>query len=276
MSITATFPQGVNEITVNGLHQWDYGRGLKIVASDLPATVEVHFAGPGMSEAVVRSCTMVGGSGTVGIPDKCLEQSAPIHAWIYHIDGNEGHTVKTIILPIIPRTQPQPFTTVPQSFTDKYTELITGVNTAIGKLTSGEVTAKNATSSAYATSSGSSTYATSAGHATSSDHAYTADKVTTIIQTLGTNASGKFVATKTGLYACSLSCYNGGKGGQYTSIIYVNDINVGTDGTKSFAEGDHFDCNVWARQKVGGEIVASDDSGNKGAVSLDYVAFIEL
>lgn len=129
--ILAAFPTGVANITVNGLHQWDYGQQLKIKASDLPALIEVHFACVGMDEAIVRPCSMVGGEGTVAIPDKCLEQTSPIHAWIYEINGTTGATTKTIVLNILERTRPQTGEDIPVEISNQYTEAVTAMNEAV-------------------------------------------------------------------------------------------------------------------------------------------------
>lgn len=142
--LKAIFPQGVTELTVNGLHQWDYGQQLEIVATDLPAMVEVHFACVGMQSAEVRTCSAVSGRFTVSIPDLCLEQIAPIVAWIFAINGNEGTTVKTITLPIIPRVKPQIESSIPRDNTDAYTQFLTEVNKAVGALKDGDVTARRA------------------------------------------------------------------------------------------------------------------------------------
>ena len=77
MNIKAIIPSGQTEITVNGLHQWDYGQTLEICSNDLPAVIEVHFACSGMTEAVVRSCSSYEKDGiqtaTAIIPDRCIE-----------------------------------------------------------------------------------------------------------------------------------------------------------------------------------------------------------
>ncbi len=150
-NIKASFTAGVTALTVNGLHQWDYGRALEVHASDLPAVVEMHFACPGMDEAEVRVCSVANGGLSAVIPDRCLEQSAPITVWVFAIEGTAGATVKTITLPVIARAKPQPGATVPAEHYDKYTELITQVNATIGKLTSGEVKVASAFSADKAT-----------------------------------------------------------------------------------------------------------------------------
>ena len=175
MSIKATFPDGADSITVSGLYQWDYGRVLEIEASEMGSgtteIVEIHFACPNMSEAVVHSCGFTNGVGTVTIPDTCLEQSSPITAWIYRISGTEGHTLKTITLTVKARTRPATSNEIPQEISNKYTQLITEINEAVDALENGNVTAKQAVTAKdadYAATAGNastSAYATSAGNA---------------------------------------------------------------------------------------------------------------
>ena len=144
MALIAMIPSGMTEITVNGLHQWDYGQQLEIHATDLPGLVEVHFAYAGMTDAVVRPCDMVGGVGTVAIPDACLEQTAPIMAWVYEKDGATGATVKTITLKVTPRARPTASAAPPPETIDQYTEAVTAMNEAVGKVADGRITAAKA------------------------------------------------------------------------------------------------------------------------------------
>lgn len=150
MNLKAIIPSGQTEVTVNGLHQWDYGRKLEIQAEGLPSIVEVHFACAGMESAVVRACTAVDGTATAVIPDHCLEQTTPIKAWVYALGETTGATIITITMPIIARTKPQPSATVPEFISDKYTELVAGINEAIGKLATGEVKAALAADALHA------------------------------------------------------------------------------------------------------------------------------
>lgn len=131
MSLKVIVPKGQTEITVNGLHQWDFGRTIEIHADGLPSMVEVHFACAGMNEAVVRSCAMIDGAVTAAVPDTCLEQSTPIVAWVYDAGETSGATILTITLPIIPRTRPQPSETIPESVSDKYTEAVAAMNALV-------------------------------------------------------------------------------------------------------------------------------------------------
>lgn len=154
MNVKAIIPAGQAEITVNGLHQWDYGQKLEIHSADLPALIEVHFSCSGMESAVVRSCATVNGVAEVAIPDLCLEQTTPIVAWVYEIGETSGVTTKTIILPIIGRTRPQQAPTVPEEISDKYTESIAEINKQIGSLKDGTVEVKKAELSRWADNAG--------------------------------------------------------------------------------------------------------------------------
>lgn len=131
MSLKVIVPNGRTEITVNGLHQWDYGRKIEVHADNLPADVEVHFACTGMETAVVRNCAVVDGKLTAAVPNICLEQTTPIVAWVYAVGETTGETILTITLPIIPRTKPQPNKTIPEKVSDKYTEAVAAMNTLV-------------------------------------------------------------------------------------------------------------------------------------------------
>ena len=173
MALKAIFPPGQAEITVNGLHQWDYGRQLEIYADGLPALVEVHFACAGMTEAVVRSCDTTSGVTTAAIPDRCMEQTSPIIAWIYAVGDTKGETIKTITLPITARTRPAPSATIPEDISDKYTETVGAINGVIEQLTNGSILVSEA---AYAYSAWEAQHAKGAELAATADHATTADK----------------------------------------------------------------------------------------------------
>lgn len=163
MSIRAVFPSGWSEITVHGLHQWDYGQTLEIQADDLPAIVEVHFACQGMKDAPVRVCNAVSGVATAAIPDICLEQSTTVTAWICEVGATSGRTIKTVSLPIIARARPQSVETVPaEGFSDQYTEALAAFNAAADTLKTGTVTVARAVNAGHA---GEASHADEATHA---------------------------------------------------------------------------------------------------------------
>ena len=162
MSIKAIVPQGATSITAHGLTQWDYGQTLEIAAEGIPAFVEVHFASPGMKEAVVRVGTTVSNVVTVPIPDQCLEQAAPVKAYIYAVEEASARTLCTITLPVVPRLKPAKAAPVPAFIPDKYTELVDAVNAQVEALARGEVVAGSAR---FADTAGATHHAETAGMA---------------------------------------------------------------------------------------------------------------
>lgn len=110
-NIKAIFPTGVTEVTVHGLHQWDFGRALEIVHPDLLGDYEVHFAAAGAKEAICTGVTFEeGGVAAVAVPNELLEQSQPIMVWVYNRATNAGETVLTAILPVQARVRPRALT----------------------------------------------------------------------------------------------------------------------------------------------------------------------
>ena len=185
MAIKVTFSQGQTETRAPSLHQWDRGQMLEIESAEFPTIIEVHFACRSMTEAVRHVCSVNNGVAVVEIPNRCLEQTESITAWVYEVDGSTGTTTKTITIPVIARTRPSRDEDVPAEVSDTYTELIEAVNEAVDDLVSGKVMvasaakatsadratwAENASSAANATSAG---FATRAGTATSATKAIT-------------------------------------------------------------------------------------------------------
>lgn len=162
MSIKAYCPAGATEVTAHGLHQWDYGQTLEIEVEEAPAFAEVHFSCPGMKEAAVRVGTTVSNVLTVPIPDQCLEQYAPVKAYIYAVEETSARTLCTIILPIVPRLKPAVAPEVPQEIYDKYTELVGAINAQVEALARGEVVAGSAR---FADTAGATHHAETAGMA---------------------------------------------------------------------------------------------------------------
>lgn len=182
MAIKVVFQAGENAVVVQGLYQWDYGQTLEIECAEIGFEImEVHFACPSMTMAIPRPCTFNNGVGTVPIPDQCLEQGEAITAWICRIDNTQGHTIKSITLPITKRTKPIRTHEVPAELVDKYSELILEVGETVDALKSGNIiaakalyadnasrantakSAENASYSATAVTANQANYATSAG-----------------------------------------------------------------------------------------------------------------
>ena len=188
MAIKINIPDGQTNVTVAGLYQWDYGQVLEIECPEIGSeTLEVHFACPNMSEAIVRTCTFTVGVGTVTIPDECLEQANLVTAWLCQRDSTQRRTLKTITLPLTARTRPgNMLDDIPPSRADVIGQLIEEVNEAVDAIESGKVTAakaQNAANATYAQTAGSATsatYATSAGSAGTATTATTATTANTI------------------------------------------------------------------------------------------------
>lgn len=196
MAIKALFLSGRNDATTENLYQWDYGQELEIEFPDLGSMLcEVHFACHGMSEAIVRPCTLSAGIGDVTIPDDCLEQSSAITAWIYEKGANEsrGRTRGVITIPVVARTRPGVVRDIPPETNDQYTLLIEEVNDAIDKIENGEVKAKYAGEADTAKNAGHATTADIANTAGNANHANTAGSASS-----ATNATSAGFATNAG------------------------------------------------------------------------------
>lgn len=196
MSIKAIFPAGVTALTVNGLHQWDYGQTLEIQAEGLPRLVEVHFACTGMSEAVVRLCEVVDGKTSAVIPDVCLEQRSPVVAWVYEIDEDGGKTVLTVTMPVIARIKPPAGTSSPK-VADQYAQLLTLYGDLLDGWTSGEVPVGRAFEADHAAEADEADHATKADEA---DHATEADKAKGYVGVLPVENGGTGVSSMDALF----------------------------------------------------------------------------
>ncbi len=109
------FSAGYNEITVKpGLTQWDKGQKLEIGGLELPAVAQVHFANSEADSAIIHMAyKQDNGNSEVLIPNSLLQEPHDIRAYIYVTDENEGKTVKTIHVPVTPRTKPDDFISEP-------------------------------------------------------------------------------------------------------------------------------------------------------------------
>lgn len=175
MAIKAVIPAGQTVVTVNGLHQWDYGQTLEVHDDTLPALVEIHFACAGMDEAVVRPCATVNGVASAVIPDQCLAQITPIAAWVYGVEEASGQTLRTIVLQVTPRVRPATSASVPVKIANQYTELIAEVNRQITALGDGSVVVARALAADYAAEASVARTATNANHAKTADSAASAE-----------------------------------------------------------------------------------------------------
>jgi hypothetical protein len=82
MAIKVHFSAGETTKRTSALYQWDYGQQLEIESADLPTLVEVHFACPDMSEAIVRVCSVNNGIALFPFP---------IYVWNNRIQSQLGY-----------------------------------------------------------------------------------------------------------------------------------------------------------------------------------------
>lgn len=156
--------------------------------------VEVHFDCAKLEDAIVRSCAVVNGVGTVAIPDICLEQATPITAWVYQIGGTSGATTKIIKLNITPRTRPSDSEDIPSTVSDKYTEAVEEMNLLIDEVKNGTLILSHAS---HALKSDTADRATIADRAEVSDKATIADEAThAATSDTATRATTATVATR--------------------------------------------------------------------------------
>ncbi len=140
------FPSGISEIKIPALTQWDKNQRLVISGIDTAGSVfQVHFANVDSKQAIVRMAYQNGSVHEVDIPNKLLQERHTIYAYVYlteyviasEVDSTTegdyytkssgvytkvtlpreykagvtyykqtGATVKTIIIPVIPRKKP--------------------------------------------------------------------------------------------------------------------------------------------------------------------------
>ena len=238
MPVKVNLPVGKNDVTTSGLFQWDYGQILEIETTEIGTEiVEVHFACPDMSEAIVCSCSFLNGVGTVQIPDRCLEQSSTISAWIYRISGTQGYTWKVIHLPVTSRTRPSVNREIPQEVGDKYTQLITEINETVDALENGNVTAAKAQKAENATYAEGAGNAANANHAVSADGATTASKAKALVTTLVFEGKSSSVnITVPGLYYIEYSREDGS--GKNHTLLWISSLDTSVMGNEVESGGD--------------------------------------
>ena len=231
MAIKALFLSGNHEVLTDSLYQWDYGQELEIESVDLGSgEVEIHFACQNMTEAIVRPCYLTNGIGVVTVPDDCLEQSSLITAWVYEIAGTQGRTRKVVRIPVTARTRPHIGRDIPTEICDKYTELITDINTALGDLKNGDIVVKSALSAGTANSATTAGNASTANYAVSAASAEHANGATIVKPLLEENKLSQttYKITSVGMYVVVFST----SAGNHSAFIVIPDLERESRGTQ--------------------------------------------
>lgn len=238
MAIKVYFPSDTDSIIVRGLYQWDYGQTLELELPDIGTEIaEVHFACEGMSEAIVRTCSFVNGLGSVTIPDHCLEQTTPIKAWIFRIDGTQGHTTKVVTLPVNARTRPAKTKDIPQEYVNEYAQLIESVNSLVDELENGNVVVKTANSAKTAENANSAKTANQAGTANYSVTAGTANTAK-VANSLQVSRNYTMVDNQKGFENNSIMCFeitSYYEGSHQKTIYLIMDVACDAVGTPIYS-----------------------------------------
>ena len=99
----------IQEVTAEGLWQWDYGQDLMVSGIPFAESVtEIHFSVAG-SEASIVLPRMQEGKLTARIPNELLEIGCDLKAYLYVADQESGETVRTIRMPVNRRPKPEDY-----------------------------------------------------------------------------------------------------------------------------------------------------------------------
>lgn len=127
LNVTEVTFCGLQKVFIDGLYQWDYGQYLTFPDLSLPDTYETHFAQGS------DTCTVLGGSDGVRIPDAYLQNAEQITAYIYlHEGADDGETEYVVGIPVLARPEPSEGTPTPVE-QDIITQAIAALNTAVNE-----------------------------------------------------------------------------------------------------------------------------------------------
>ena len=108
--IKAIFPNGLNEIKLPAISQWDYNRKLSIAGINTANNVlQVHFSNEFSRVAIVRVAYKNGSEWQVNIPNVLLQERYNIYAYVYLNENESGRTEKKIIIPVLHRKRPDDY-----------------------------------------------------------------------------------------------------------------------------------------------------------------------
>jgi hypothetical protein len=92
--IEVNFPEGISEITINPLNQWDYNQKLSITGINGASSVyQVHFANRFSQEAIRRIAYRNGAAFEVNIPNKLMRDKYDITAAVFATDYERANNV---------------------------------------------------------------------------------------------------------------------------------------------------------------------------------------
>ena len=138
-------------VIADPVYQYDHGLVLKILNTSASEIQQAHYAVEDMRETVGLQLAQQGSNLEARIPDNLVAKGKKITAYLYFEDDNAGYTVKTAVIPVIPREKPG---TVLMDAPDssKVGQLVDDLDDLIAEATSAVQTATNAANAAKGTS----------------------------------------------------------------------------------------------------------------------------
>lgn len=104
--IKAEFAEGSRTCVIEPeeVWQWDVGQKLIFEGLSLPEIYQVHF---GLEYSSEDAEIAIGGATGVEVPDKLLENSGTLYAWVYLSEGAaDGETAYVVVIPVTRRAKP--------------------------------------------------------------------------------------------------------------------------------------------------------------------------
>ncbi len=94
---------------IKELTQWDTNRKIIITGVDVKSAPVIHFYNIKSDKALVVPSTFGDNSITVSIPNILLQSHLPLIISIYSENDDEGKTVGTACIPIVPKKKPEDY-----------------------------------------------------------------------------------------------------------------------------------------------------------------------
>lgn len=132
-----------NGETISNLYQWDMN--IRVVVHGLTGKditkLRFHFANQKSRLACVVTPTAVTEGATAIIPNELFMVPDVIFLYVYETDpsNEEGRTIATIRIPVMPRQQPNEYAYVPTTFAKKIVDGLTVIDGIIYLTANGEV-----------------------------------------------------------------------------------------------------------------------------------------
>lgn len=109
--VPVTFSANTDYVESRPVYQYDHGLVLKVFGVESISIRQVHFTNTANGLALnILTDLNIDGVVTVPIPDTQLCQNKCIWAYLYFEDDSSGRTIKTVKIPVRPRSKPESVT----------------------------------------------------------------------------------------------------------------------------------------------------------------------